>query len=150
MMVMNGEPGWVCLMSCNIDRECRFPLAPVIDGRLRIPYTVLFDAVIVYYVTSRDNKGTQTTRSDKNNLSVAVERSVVIHSTNRTTVDRKSTISKTEEEIGLSNFGAVHAGTEPSTERMKGYFASDRSLDSIDAMQLGNKTDVMAAVKRFE
>ncbi|KAL0940717.1 uncharacterized protein CTRU02_203480 [Colletotrichum truncatum] len=40
LMVLNGEPGWVCLMCCNSD--------------------VLFSAVVVQWVTSRDNAATQS------------------------------------------------------------------------------------------
>ncbi|ORY64076.1 uncharacterized protein BCR38DRAFT_297278, partial [Pseudomassariella vexata] len=37
LMVLNGEPGWVCLMCCNID--------------------ILFSAMVIHWVTSRDHKG---------------------------------------------------------------------------------------------
>ncbi|KAM0399987.1 hypothetical protein ACHAQC_003272 [Fusarium culmorum] len=40
LMVLNGEPGWVCLMCCNSD--------------------VLFSAVVVQWVTSRDNAGSSS------------------------------------------------------------------------------------------
>ncbi|KAF6842319.1 hypothetical protein CMUS01_03210 [Colletotrichum musicola] len=39
LMVLNGEPGWVCLMCCNSD--------------------ILFSAVVVQWVTSKDNAATQ-------------------------------------------------------------------------------------------
>ncbi|OLN95292.1 hypothetical protein CCHL11_04737 [Colletotrichum chlorophyti] len=38
LMVLNGEPGWVCLMCCNSD--------------------ILFSAVVVQWVTSKDNAAT--------------------------------------------------------------------------------------------
>ncbi|KAF4986943.1 hypothetical protein FDECE_15683 [Fusarium decemcellulare] len=37
LMVLNGEPGWVCLMCCNID--------------------ILFSAIVIQWVTSRDSAG---------------------------------------------------------------------------------------------
>ncbi|CAF3502219.1 unnamed protein product [Fusarium graminearum] len=40
LMVLNGEPGWVCLMCCNSD--------------------VLFSAIVVQWVTSRDNAGSSS------------------------------------------------------------------------------------------
>ncbi|KAH7256727.1 hypothetical protein BKA59DRAFT_552472 [Fusarium tricinctum] len=40
LMVMNGEPGWVCLMCCNSD--------------------VLFSAIVVQWVTSRDSAGSSS------------------------------------------------------------------------------------------
>ncbi|KAG9257458.1 uncharacterized protein F5Z01DRAFT_390102 [Emericellopsis atlantica] len=38
LMVLNGEPGWVCLMLCNCD--------------------ILFSAMVIQWVTSKDNAGT--------------------------------------------------------------------------------------------
>ncbi|KAH6610164.1 hypothetical protein Trco_000184 [Trichoderma cornu-damae] len=38
LMALNGEPGWVCLMCCNCD--------------------ILFSAIVIQWVTSRDNAGT--------------------------------------------------------------------------------------------
>ncbi|KAI3586906.1 hypothetical protein IWW34DRAFT_203311 [Fusarium oxysporum f. sp. albedinis] len=40
LMVLNGEPGWVCLMCCNSD--------------------VLFSAIVVQWVTSRDSAGSSS------------------------------------------------------------------------------------------
>lgn len=133
MMALDGEPGWVCLMSCNID--------------------LLFDAVIVQYVTFRDKSGEQSTISDRTHTAVAVERSVVIHhSANRTMTGKdgsakRSNLGDVEEEIGMSNLGAVPAGSHSSIERLKGDFASDRSVESVSEMELGNKTNVVAASK---
>ncbi|KAH7113360.1 hypothetical protein EDB81DRAFT_670274 [Dactylonectria macrodidyma] len=42
LMALNGEPGWVCLMCCNSD--------------------VLFSALIIQWVTSKDNAGTASQR----------------------------------------------------------------------------------------
>lgn len=111
--------------------------------------TVLFDGIIVQYVTSRDNGGTTTTVSDKNNLSVAVERSIVVQrSTNRTgngTSDTKRNILRDiEEEINMTNFGAPHAGSRSSPDRLKGDSASERSSGSVHDLELGNKTNVHA------
>ncbi|CAI6101246.1 unnamed protein product [Clonostachys chloroleuca] len=46
LAALNGEPGWVCLMCCNCD--------------------VLFSAIIIYWVTSKDNAGTTETNSSRN------------------------------------------------------------------------------------
>ncbi|PHH65107.1 hypothetical protein CDD81_3238 [Ophiocordyceps australis] len=45
LLALNGEPGWVCLMSCNCD--------------------ILFSAVVIQWVTSRDNAGTSSTTSSR-------------------------------------------------------------------------------------
>ncbi|KAL7944345.1 hypothetical protein V8C42DRAFT_326541 [Trichoderma barbatum] len=42
-MALNGEPGWVCLMCCNCD--------------------ILFSAIVIQWVTSRDNAGTVSSTS---------------------------------------------------------------------------------------
>ncbi|KAJ6789025.1 hypothetical protein PWT90_09915 [Aphanocladium album] len=43
LMALNGEPGWVCLMCCNCD--------------------ILFSAIVIQWVTSKDNAGTSTNSS---------------------------------------------------------------------------------------
>ncbi|KAL7795185.1 hypothetical protein V8C37DRAFT_408861 [Trichoderma ceciliae] len=43
LMGLNGEPGWVCLMCCNCD--------------------ILFSAIVIQWVTSRDNAGTVSSTS---------------------------------------------------------------------------------------
>ncbi|UKZ54678.1 hypothetical protein TrVGV298_008490 [Trichoderma virens] len=43
LMALNGEPGWVCLMCCNCD--------------------ILFSAIVIQWVTSRDNAGTVSSTS---------------------------------------------------------------------------------------
>ncbi|XP_044724510.1 uncharacterized protein HRG_02406 [Hirsutella rhossiliensis] len=45
LMVLDGEPGWVCLMCCNCD--------------------ILFSAVVIQWVTSRDNAGTSSSTSSR-------------------------------------------------------------------------------------
>ncbi|KAL2205386.1 hypothetical protein CC79DRAFT_1259371, partial [Sarocladium strictum] len=47
LMALNGEPGWVCLMCCNSD--------------------ILFSAIVIQWVTSKDNAG--TSRSESSNAS---------------------------------------------------------------------------------
>ncbi|KAI0137309.1 hypothetical protein BJ170DRAFT_711411 [Xylariales sp. AK1849] len=49
LMVLDGEPGWVCLMCCNCD--------------------ILFSAVILQWVTSRDNAGTVDAAQQNNSPS---------------------------------------------------------------------------------
>ncbi|VUC26345.1 unnamed protein product [Clonostachys rosea] len=46
LAALNGEPGWVCLMCCNCD--------------------VLFSAIVIYWVTSKDNAGTTEANSSRN------------------------------------------------------------------------------------
>ncbi|KAH7197122.1 uncharacterized protein B0J16DRAFT_327501 [Fusarium flagelliforme] len=52
LMVLNGEPGWVCLMCCNSD--------------------VLFSAIVVQWVTSRDSAG-----SSSQPVSAAIDNSYI-------------------------------------------------------------------------
>ncbi|KAK1245373.1 hypothetical protein MKX08_005002 [Trichoderma sp. CBMAI-0020] len=42
-MARNGEPGWICLMSCNCD--------------------ILFSVIVIQWVTSKDNAGTASVNS---------------------------------------------------------------------------------------
>ncbi|KAF3004455.1 hypothetical protein E8E14_003223 [Neopestalotiopsis sp. 37M] len=148
MMALDGEPGWMCLMSCNID--------------------LLFDAIIVQYVTSRDNRGTQTTRSyEKNNgqTAVTVERSVAIqHSRTRkggsgsngggilgmSSSNYGKDMIETEEEIGMSDMGVAPAGTMAyrlSDRDSKGDYDSEPSSSSVNDMEMGNSTNVIVITK---
>ncbi|ATY64000.1 hypothetical protein A9K55_004050 [Cordyceps militaris] len=43
LMALNGEPGWVCLLCCNLD--------------------ILFSAIVIQWVTSKDNAGTSISSS---------------------------------------------------------------------------------------
>ncbi|KAI6354470.1 hypothetical protein MCOR25_008585 [Pyricularia grisea] len=44
LMVLNGEPGWVCLMCCNSD--------------------ILFSALVLYWITSKDNIASNSSSRD--------------------------------------------------------------------------------------
>lgn len=173
MMALDGEPGWMCLMSCNIDRKsCYLPITEKHYIHLARPHTnnplltVLFDAVIVQYVTSRDNRGTTTTRSydnkGGNNTAVTVERSVAIkHSAHRGAGGRLgrsggkgNSVIETEEEIGMSELGAAPAGTtyhlsSENNNHNKGDldFSSERSASSVNDMEMGNSTNVVVITK---
>jgi hypothetical protein len=131
----------------------------IVEAPLLMPAgeTVLFDAVIVQYVTSRDNRGTETTRSD-NKYGVAVERSVVVHrSSNKNgtghdmSSKRDTVVREEEEEISMSTMGAAPAGSgiHNSTERLKGDCSSEISNDTVDDLELGNKTNVIATANGF-
>ncbi|KAK9425916.1 hypothetical protein SUNI508_12809 [Seiridium unicorne] len=133
MLALNDETGWVCLISCNLD--------------------LLFDAIIVQYATSRDNKGTQTTSPQKS-LSVSVEKSIaVFRSENRSANEGGSkwgaTIDLEEEEIGMSRLGAAPAGSSMAIESFRPDFACDRSAESKDELELGNRTDVVVTAKNL-
>lgn len=55
LMALDGEPGWVCLMCCNSDSQS----SPVPSSPPKLtpshPTTVLFSAVVIQWVTSRDS-----------------------------------------------------------------------------------------------
>ncbi|KAK9775280.1 hypothetical protein SCAR479_07956 [Seiridium cardinale] len=131
MMVLDGEPGWVCLMSCNLD--------------------LLFDAIIVQYVTSRDNRGTQATAAQKS-LSVSVERSIAVYRSENRSANgggskRGATIDLEEEEIGMARLGAAPAGSSMAIESFRPDLTRDGSAESKDDIGLGNKTDVVVTAK---
>lgn len=63
LMALNGEPGWVCLMCCNCDSPLLRHLLSTetsADSSLSI---VLFSAIVIQWVTSRDNAGTVSSSS---------------------------------------------------------------------------------------
>jgi hypothetical protein len=122
---------------------------------------------VVNWVTSGDNAGTQTTTSENDKShTVAVERSIVVHrSTNRTygggqtqrgsleqerTRVDKRTASESEEEIVMTNFAARPIVSTRSTDFLKEDDCSERSSGSMDALELGNQTQVVASGKPLE
>ncbi|KAJ6440093.1 Cell division control protein 25 [Purpureocillium lavendulum] len=77
LMALNGEPGWVCLMCCNSD--------------------ILFSAIVIQWVTSRDNAATSSTSHSSQGLR-----------SHREAVDQDSAIASRP---GVSN-SISSAGTE--------------------------------------
>ncbi|KAM0817213.1 hypothetical protein AB5N19_03016 [Seiridium cardinale] len=153
MMVLDGEPGWVCLMSCNLDREYFLYICATLKSRSdrRFLWTVLFDAIIVQYVTSRDNRGTQATAAQKS-LSVSVERSIAVYRSENRSANgggskRAATIDLEEEEIGMARLGAAPAGSSMAIESFRPDLTRDGSAESKDDIGLGNKTDVVVTAK---
>ncbi|KAF3014230.1 hypothetical protein E8E14_009066 [Neopestalotiopsis sp. 37M] len=141
MMALNGEPGWICLLSCNLD--------------------LLADTIIVQYVTSRDNSGTRGNFSDRSKTSVAVERSIHIHTTTTTTSSRtagnvgldKSKSEVEDDEIQVSPFRVVPAGGyQSSTDRLKRECSSgweeDIELANVGNLDLGTQTHIVATTTR--
>lgn len=57
LMVLNGEPGWVCLMCCNSDSKCPPVMDKILSDLIDI---VLFSAVVIQWVTSRDSAGSSS------------------------------------------------------------------------------------------
>lgn len=63
-MALNGEPGWVCLMCCNCDSTLPdLHLYLPLRVWLSLTWLVIFSAVVIQWVTSRDNAGTSSTTS---------------------------------------------------------------------------------------
>src|SRR5690242_6604304 len=59
-MVLDGEPGWVCLMCCNSDSK------PIRSAYFSPPTNslVLFSAAVVQWVTSKDHAGSSNNNTD--------------------------------------------------------------------------------------
>lgn len=65
LMVLKGEPGWICLMLCNADSKPS-PLGRTTRTKRPAdssPSTVLFSVLILHWVTSGDRTGQTTGRS---------------------------------------------------------------------------------------
>jgi hypothetical protein len=57
LMVLDGEPGWVCMMCCNSDSRCR----PEYESSLcAYRILVLFSVLVLHWVTSVDRTRVQT------------------------------------------------------------------------------------------
>ncbi|KAF7532922.1 hypothetical protein G7054_g7550 [Neopestalotiopsis clavispora] len=164
MMALNGEPGWICLLSCNLDRKSSFQPTDHIRATPSSHdpgTTVLADTIIVQYVTSRDNSGTRGNFSDRSKTSVAVERSIHIHTTTTTTSSRtagnvgldKSKSEVEDDEIQVSPFRVVPAGGyQSSTDRLKRECSSgweeDIELANVGNLDLGTQTHIVATTTR--
>jgi hypothetical protein len=68
----------------------------------------------------------------------------------RSRSDKSRTLTNVEEEINMSNLGALPAGSYSSTEILKGDTGSERSSESLEDTELGNHTNVTGAGKDFD
>lgn len=59
LLVLKGEPGWICLMSCNLDskRPSHFLFFKESSKDSYI-YLVLFSVLVLHWITSKDNAST--------------------------------------------------------------------------------------------
>ena len=71
LMALNGEPGWVCLMCCNCDSKSPHypPFGPLSPGAdpcrdALLTCAVLFSAIVIQWVTSKDSTGTSSIYSN--------------------------------------------------------------------------------------
>ncbi|ETS73989.1 hypothetical protein PFICI_13855 [Pestalotiopsis fici W106-1] len=141
MMALNGEPGWICLLSCNLD--------------------LLADTIIVQYVTSRDNSGTRGNFSDRSKTSVAVERSIHIHTTTSSRTggaldkSKSGSVADIDDDIQVSPFRVVAAGGfQKSTDRLKRECTNERcweediELANVGNLDLGTQTHIVATTTR--
>ncbi|KAF7917169.1 uncharacterized protein EAE98_010274 [Botrytis deweyae] len=59
LLVLKGEPGWICLMCCNLDSKplshLLFTRNPSKDSQI---YLVLFSVLVLHWITSKDNAST--------------------------------------------------------------------------------------------
>lgn len=121
--------------------------------------TVLFAAIIIQWITSRDNAATQS-NTDRERTA-AGERSIVTrHSNNRsdpetiTNAQRKSldrimnggnskgNPNRVDEEIDLTDFSARIGNDYNSTDELKDDSESERSMESLAPHGFGNRTRV--------
>lgn len=56
VMALNGEPGWICLMSCNVDSV--YPPSSYHVPNLLTILPVLFSVLVLHWITSKDNAST--------------------------------------------------------------------------------------------
>ncbi|KAK6222613.1 hypothetical protein LQW54_000793 [Pestalotiopsis sp. IQ-011] len=139
MMALNGEPGWICLLSCNLD--------------------LLADTIIVQYVTSRDNSGTsRSDHSDRSKTSVAVERSIHIYTTTSsktaTNFDKNGSVAEVEGDIEMGVLGVSSQGYQKSTDKLKKEprretrWDDDIELGNVGNLDLGTQTHIVATSTR--
>jgi hypothetical protein len=56
VVVLNGEPGWICLMCCNSDSKSLLsPLYPFLI------FLVLFSVIVLHWITQKDKATTMST-----------------------------------------------------------------------------------------
>lgn len=124
--------------------------------------TVLADTIIVQYVTSRDNSGTsRSNHSDRSKTSVAVERSIHIHTTTSsktaTNFDKNGSVAEVEGDVEMGVMGVMGVssqGYQKSTDKLKKEptretrWDDDIELANVGNLDLGTQTHIVATSTR--
>ncbi|KAI0156069.1 hypothetical protein BJ166DRAFT_350269 [Pestalotiopsis sp. NC0098] len=134
LMSLNGEPGWVCLLCCNCD--------------------ILFSAIVIQWVTTRDNAATRTTAIDEgsDNQYRHNSRDTGTSSRRRDTLNGiKRVVSTTQkfvtlEEADVSSYPMQPTGAFKSTDGLSGAergHARAESLSDASTAGLVETTEVI-------
>lgn len=128
LMSLNGEPGWVCLLCCNCDSKSSYRSGFSVNGVLTIVEIVLFSAIVIQWVTTRDNAATRTTALDEgsDNQYRHNSRDTGTSSRRRDTLNGiKRVVSTTQkfitlEEVDVSSYPMQPTGAFKSTDGLSG------------------------------
>ncbi|KAK3683573.1 hypothetical protein B0T22DRAFT_519665 [Podospora appendiculata] len=114
LMALDGEPGWVCLMCCNSD--------------------ILFSAVVIQWVTSRDSM------SPTQNDSISLSQPKSHHGADNTRKSRRRSSGRDLEADGISSMQRCESATShpspnltPSTKAMVDDVAEISLTDAIES-----------------
>lgn len=151
-MSLNGEPGWVCLLCCNCDSKSFYAARSYVNGVLTIVEIVLFSAIVIQWVTTRDNAATRTTAIDEGSDNRHNSRDTGTSSRRRDTLNGiKRVVSTTQkfvtlEETDVSSYPMQPTGAFKSTDVLSGAergHARAESLSDASTAGLVETTEVI-------
>ncbi|KAF4510818.1 hypothetical protein G6O67_002681 [Ophiocordyceps sinensis] len=123
LMAMDGEPGWVCLMCCNCD--------------------IIFSAVVIQWVTSRDNAGTKSPTSSRERPTARYDATTTTDSMRSSTPRQMQPRPTTLADLSLANRGPWFPCRDESLDVPRGQAATHvvaSTRTSETSLQAGSGT----------
>ncbi|OAL46156.1 hypothetical protein IQ07DRAFT_198741 [Pyrenochaeta sp. DS3sAY3a] len=117
LMVLHGEPGWICLMCCNAD--------------------ILFCVIVLHWVTSKDKISTSTVHNTPNNASLRSGTNLALASTrNSTAAEAKDAKDSKRASLALYPFTLATKPDAPKAQKLTGTIVTECRSDGVGAQRL--------------
>ncbi|KAF3187705.1 hypothetical protein TWF788_001924 [Orbilia oligospora] len=108
LMLLKGEPGWICLLLCNAD--------------------ILFSAVVLHAITNKDHQGSSDTTRAANGYASQTDTTIIGNATDVGT--RRSSIAQGHKSSTIANTGFISPHISPTFENDKSDPPSEKSINT--------------------
>ncbi|EGX49214.1 hypothetical protein AOL_s00078g598 [Orbilia oligospora ATCC 24927] len=108
LMLLKGEPGWICLLLCNAD--------------------ILFSAVVLHAITNKDHQGSSDTTRATNDYASQNDTTIIGNATDLGT--RRSSIAQGHKSSTIANAGFIGPHISPTFENDTSDPSSDKSINT--------------------
>ncbi|KAF3131567.1 hypothetical protein TWF703_007578 [Orbilia oligospora] len=108
LMLLKGEPGWICLLLCNAD--------------------ILFSAVVLHAITNKDHQGSSDTTRATNDYASQNDTTIIGNATDLGT--RRSSIARGHKSSTIANTGFIGLHISPTFENDTSGPSSEKSINT--------------------